>query len=99
MSSPGKLSPGKSPQQSVTLGRSTAVNAAVVTGDESAGLSLVGGVGGGGGLPRRNSLGDLKIPARISQAQVGLRTDLGMVREFASNVEHEFFCGFVLIFK
>ena len=41
-------------------------------------------------VPRRNSLGDLKIPARISQAQVGLRRDLGMVREFASNVEREF---------
>ncbi|ESK86650.1 hypothetical protein Moror_9711 [Moniliophthora roreri MCA 2997] len=38
-------------------------------------------------VPRRNSLGDLKIPARISQAQVGLRRDLGMVREFAANVE------------
>lgn len=36
-------------------------------------------------MPRRNSLGDLKIPARISQAQVGLRRDLGMVREFAMN--------------
>ena len=35
----------------------------------------------------RSSLGDLKIPARISQAQVGLRRDLGMVREFANNVE------------
>ncbi|KIM37690.1 hypothetical protein M413DRAFT_76755 [Hebeloma cylindrosporum] len=31
-------------------------------------------------VPRRNSLGDLKIPARVSQAQVGLRRDLGMVR-------------------
>jgi hypothetical protein len=38
-------------------------------------------------VPRRNSLGDLKIPARISQAQVGLRRDLVMVREFAANVE------------
>ena len=26
-------------------------------------------------------MGDLKIPARISQAQVSLRRDLGMVRE------------------
>lgn len=40
-------------------------------------------------VPRRNSLGDLKIPARISQAQVGLRRDLGMVREFAANVERK----------
>ena len=90
------LSPRKSPlqsQQSVSLGRST-----VVTGDdESTGLSFASGSGTGGsggagvGLPRRNSLGDLKIPAKISQAQVGLRRDLGMVREFASNVEREFF--------
>ena len=87
--SPNKLSPGKSPsqsQQSVSLGRSTAVN----VGDETTGLSLANGSGGSGGLPRRNSLGDLKIPARISQAQVGLRRDLGMVREFASNVERRF---------
>ncbi|KAF9221162.1 hypothetical protein BS17DRAFT_786002 [Gyrodon lividus] len=36
---------------------------------------------------RRNSLGDLKIPARISQAQIGLKRDLGMVREFAASVD------------
>ncbi|KAF9556529.1 hypothetical protein CPC08DRAFT_641440 [Agrocybe pediades] len=52
--------------------------------------------------PRRNSLGDLKIPARISQAQVALRRDLGMVREFASNVEREClgflgFLGFLVV--
>jgi hypothetical protein len=85
--SPSKLSPGKSPlqsQQSVSLGRSTTV----AGGDEATGLSLASG---GGGLPRRNSLGDLKIPARISQAQVGLWRDLGMVREFASNVERGYF--------
>ena len=29
----------------------------------------------------RSLLGDLKIPVRISEAQVGLRRDLGMVRE------------------
>ena len=38
---------------------------------------------------RRNSLGDLKIPARISQAQVSLRRDLTMVRDFATSVERE----------
>ena len=38
---------------------------------------------------RRNSLSDLKIPTRISEAQVGLRRDLRMVREFAANVERE----------
>jgi len=89
------LSPGKSPshfQQSVSLGRS-AVNGAA--GDEAAGLTLASGSGSGsGGLPRRNSLGDLKIPARISQAQVGLRRDLGMVREFANNVERGFCLNF-----
>ena len=93
--SPNKLSPGKSPsqsQQSVSLGRSTTVNTA---GDEATGLSLASGTGSGG-LPRRNSLGDLKIPARISQAQVGLRRDLGMVREFASNVERGFFLAFLV---
>ena len=36
---------------------------------------------------RRNSLGDLKIPERINQVQAGLRRDLGMVWEFAANVE------------
>ena len=62
------------------------------------GLSIASESGsGGGGLPRRILLGDLKIPARISQAQVGLRRDLGMVREFASRVERAFcfaFSGF-----
>ena len=40
-------------------------------------------------VPRRSRDGgiDLKIPARISQPQVGLRRDLGMVRDFAQNVE------------
>ncbi|RDX40290.1 hypothetical protein OH76DRAFT_1413064 [Lentinus brumalis] len=37
---------------------------------------------------RRNSLGDLKIPAQISQAQVSLKRDLTMVRDFATSVEH-----------
>jgi len=44
---------------------------------------------------RQNSLGDLIIPARISQAQVALRRDLGMVREFASNVEHKCLIPFI----
>ncbi|GJJ09029.1 hypothetical protein Clacol_003251 [Clathrus columnatus] len=34
-----------------------------------------------------NTLGELKIPARIFKAQQGLRRDLGMVREFAGYVE------------
>ena len=81
----------------MSLGRATAVHL-----DGSPGLRGVKGMGGsgsggGGGangigsgsgsVPRRNSLGDLKIPVRISQAQVGIRRDLGMVREFAMNVE------------
>ena len=89
--SPNKLSPGKSPlqsQKSVSLGQSTTVNA----GGETTRLTLANGSGGDGGLQRRNSLGDLKIPARISQAQVRFRRDLGMVREFISNVE----CGLCL---
>ena len=78
-SSSSTSSPGKSSiQQSVSLGRSTGANISV--GDETVG-------GSGGGMGRRNSLGDLKIPVRISQAQVGLRRDLGMVKEFANNVE------------
>lgn len=38
---------------------------------------------------RQNSLGDSKIPACISQTQVGLRRDLSLVREFAAAVESE----------
>jgi hypothetical protein len=38
---------------------------------------------------RRSSLGDLKIPARISMAQTGLRNNLGMLREFATKVDGE----------
>ncbi|KAG7099204.1 hypothetical protein E1B28_001071 [Marasmius oreades] len=67
--------PPTSPQ-AASLGRSTVAPAI-------AGSSAVRDYN----VPRRNSLGDLKIPARISQAQVGLRRDLGMVREFAANVE------------
>ena len=40
-------------------------------------------------MHRRSSLGDLKIPSRISRAQDGLKRDLGRVREFASCVERE----------
>ncbi|KLO15378.1 hypothetical protein SCHPADRAFT_264249 [Schizopora paradoxa] len=36
---------------------------------------------------RRNSLGDLKIPSRISRAQDGLKRDLTRVREFAAHIE------------
>ncbi|CCO35820.1 hypothetical protein BN14_09940 [Rhizoctonia solani AG-1 IB] len=40
-----------------------------------------------GNVLRRNSLSDLKIPARISKAQSGLKSNLGMVREFATCIE------------
>ncbi|CAE6480401.1 unnamed protein product [Rhizoctonia solani] len=40
-----------------------------------------------GSMLRRNSLSDLKIPARISRAQSGLKSNLGMVREFAACIE------------
>lgn len=39
---------------------------------------------------RRNSLSDLKIPARISRAQSGLKSNLGMVREFAGSIERAY---------
>ncbi|CAA7257453.1 unnamed protein product [Cyclocybe aegerita] len=90
----------RSPQQSASLGRTGA--AGVLSSSAGVGEGGSGCVGGGGGKgggvdgpnggvgkdkgARRNSLGDLKIPARISQAQVGLRRDLGMVREFAGSV-------------
>ncbi|KAJ7726174.1 hypothetical protein DFH07DRAFT_1001916 [Mycena maculata] len=67
--------------QTASLGRAAANSPAV----SAAVASPVGA--SSAGTMRRNSLGDLKIPARISQAQVGLRRDLGMVREFARNVE------------
>lgn len=85
-SKPGNLlvpiSPSnKNQRQSASLGRATAAGSS----------STQDGGSGPNGVahPRRNSLGDLKIPTRISQAQVGLRRDLDMVREFASNVERQ----------
>ncbi|PCH39016.1 hypothetical protein WOLCODRAFT_141047 [Wolfiporia cocos MD-104 SS10] len=73
LSSPSRAR--QSPQHVASLGRATQLP--TVERDASASPSV----------PRRNSLGDLKIPTRISQAQVGLRRDLGMVREFANSVE------------
>ncbi|KAF8490132.1 hypothetical protein F5888DRAFT_1808270 [Russula emetica] len=77
-SSPPTITPRPSPSknpgspQAASLGRAT----------QPLPVSVATGI-----VPRRNSLGDLKIPARISQAQVGLKRDLGMVREFAAEVE------------
>jgi hypothetical protein len=66
--------------QSVSLGRAS--------GSGSGGGGGANGSGGGSGsMLRRNSLGDLKISARISQARVGLRRDLGMVSKFAMKIE------------
>jgi len=98
VASPSKLHVPHSPntskpsliQHSASLGRSTAV-VATRSGPGKDGVdSFSGSNSAGGGTPlRRNSLGDLKIPARISQAQVGLRRDLGMVKEFANKIERK----------
>lgn len=79
--SPTKPKLASSPGQAASLGRATQPPKEL----ENA---------GSGAVPRRNSLGDLKIPARISQAQVGLRRDLGMVREFAASIERESYLAF-----
>jgi len=72
-----------SPRASISLGRSSGVS----PGSGGGGGNVKAG-GVGGPTMRRNSLGDLKIPERINQVRVGLRRDLGMVWEFAANVEH-----------
>jgi len=89
MTSPARKSPSptkiSASPQSASLGRSTAA-----PGLSGGGISGGNGIGAGStAMLRRNSLGDLKIPARITQAQVGLKRDLGMVREFAANVERK----------
>ncbi|KAI0752504.1 hypothetical protein C8Q80DRAFT_1217086 [Daedaleopsis nitida] len=71
--SPTRPKTAASPVQTASLGRS----AQPPKGDSSLSSSVL----------RRNSLGDLKIPARISEAQTSLRRDLTMVRDFASSVE------------
>lgn len=38
---------------------------------------------------RRNSLGDLKIPSRITKAQEGIRANMSRVRDFALGIEGE----------
>jgi hypothetical protein len=70
-------------QPSASLGRSSAI---VDYGTEAEVLDA----GGSSSSMRRNSLGDLKIPARISMAQGSLKSNLGMVREFAGTVDGEF---------
>lgn len=68
-----------SPAQVNSLGRTTQV--------AGSGSSTVAREGSP--VPRRNSLGDLKIPSRISRAQDGLKKDLTRVKEFASHVERK----------
>ena len=82
--------------QSATVGRASSLTATASTASTTtpvtkpAAPTTAPSSEPGTGMLRRNSLGDLKIPARISQAQVSLRRDLGMVREFANHVESEF---------
>ncbi|KAF7426599.1 hypothetical protein PC9H_008968 [Pleurotus ostreatus] len=81
------LQPPTSPQ-AASLGRTTGGGAGAVA-------EVVGAGNGTAGsntstmVLRQNSLGDSKIPACISQTQVGLRRDLSLVREFAAAVESE----------
>jgi len=83
-----------------------AFSACIADQDRGGGGQVIRWGSGGGNrnenesVPRRNSLGDLKIPARISEAQVALRWDLGMVREFTMNNERWFFflCFFRAVF-
>ncbi|KAJ3750420.1 hypothetical protein DFH05DRAFT_1467183 [Lentinula detonsa] len=72
-----------------SLGRSTGVPSSGMGGKNITSSTSMPATSTSTNVPRRNSLGDLKIPARISQAQVGLRRDLGMVKEFAGRVERE----------
>ncbi|KAJ3800708.1 hypothetical protein GGU11DRAFT_662163, partial [Lentinula aff. detonsa] len=72
-----------------SLGRSTGVPSSGMGGKNITSSTSMPATSTSANVPRRNSLGDLKIPARISQAQVGLRRDLGMVKEFAGRVERE----------
>ncbi|KAG8894577.1 hypothetical protein FRC01_012886, partial [Tulasnella sp. 417] len=65
-------SPSRNPGGTSSLGRAN-------------GMALL--AGSSPGSMRRNSLGDLKIPARISRNQVALKSNLTMVREFAAIVE------------
>jgi len=95
--SPNKLAVGGAGhslgKKSVLLGRATAVGvdgSPGLGGGKGVGVGASGG-GGSGSVPRRNSLGDLKILARISEPQVGLRRGLRVVKEFALNIERYFF--------
>ncbi|CAA7262058.1 unnamed protein product [Cyclocybe aegerita] len=86
---------GRPLQQSASLGRTGAagvLSSSEAVGEGDSDAHEAGGAGEGALMKekekyaRRNSLGDLQIPTRISQAQVGLRRDLDMVKEFAGYV-------------
>ena len=76
---------------SVMIGGSSIISTKTPTSPQSASLgrSISPTVAATAAVLRRNSLGDLKIPSRISQAQMGLKRDLSMVREFAVRVERK----------
>ncbi|KAF8508686.1 hypothetical protein JB92DRAFT_2951448 [Gautieria morchelliformis] len=80
--------PSTPPSQSASLGRSTGSPSHPAglrrnsLGDLKTPLNTLGEH-----KPQLPPLGELKIPARISRAQQGLRRDMGMVREFAGCVE------------
>ena len=84
-------SPTPSSSQSASLGRSTAALSHSTgfrrnsLGDLKTPLNTLGEH-----KAQLPPLGELKIPARISRAQQGLRRDMGMVREFAGCVERKF---------
>ena len=65
-----------------SLGRASPLPSGAVHADKDGGNGAIN-------VLRRSSLGDLKIPSRISRAQDGLKRDLGRVREFASRVERK----------
>jgi hypothetical protein len=89
------VKPTVSPQQAASLGRSSQPPKRTDTSPTGSYLrtsfvSLFPDEGEADGkVPRRNSLSDLRIPARITQAQSGLRRDLTLVKEFAKKVERE----------
>lgn len=47
---------------------------------------------------RRNSLGDLRIPSRITKAQEGIRANMNRVKDFASGIEGEYKERFLRLF-
>lgn len=69
--------------QAASLGRASQI----MTPGKAAAIGLGSAAMNMNAAMRRNSLGDLKIPSRISRAQDGLKRDLTRVREFAAHIE------------